>query len=238
MIEDPAGQVLAASMAVADDVTVAEIESDAPSLLRGLRLARRRFGTSLPPPFVEVPSRPADLPVRPAVAVDGPACAAVQRRAWRARYRGLLPDDVLDRLDLERLGSYWTGRTLVPPSPRHVMFVAGRPGEVHGMVDAGPARHDPDGAAGEATGGDHPLGEVRSLCVDPTVTGHGLGASLLAAAVAGLADRGLAEVVLWVIDANASARRFYERHGWVTDGASRTTSIDGAEVGEVRYRRR
>ena len=56
--------------------------------------------------------------------------------------------------------------------------------------------------------------------------------------VAELARLGFEETVLWVLPANARARRFYEIAGWVADGASRTTEVLGVVVPEVRYRRR
>jgi RimJ/RimL family protein N-acetyltransferase len=49
---------------------------------------------------------------------------------------------------------------------------------------------------------------------------------------------GFAETVLWVLPANARARRFYEAAGWVADGAERTSEVFGVTVPEVRYRRR
>jgi RimJ/RimL family protein N-acetyltransferase len=66
----------------------------------------------------------------------------------------------------------------------------------------------------------------------------GAGRALLQAAQAELARLGLEETVLWVLPANARARRFYEIAGWVADGASRTTEVLGVVVPEVRYRRR
>jgi hypothetical protein len=44
--------------------------------------------------------------------------------------------------------------------------------------------------------------------------------------------------VLWVLPANARARRFYEIAGWVADGSERTMEVLGVVVPEVRYRRR
>lgn len=232
MIGDPIAEVLDVSRRV-DDAhadTVAPVDRD-----RAL-LARRRFGVALSPPLVPRPADPAALPIRPGGPHDAAAVAAVQRRAWRVRYRGLLSDAFLDELDFSYLGAYWSGRAAVAPTPRHRLLVAGRPGEVHGLVDVGPARDDdaPRGDDGLAT-----WGEVRSLYLDPTVFGSGLGAALLDAAVATLRadDRTSDRLVLWVVDGNAPARRFYERHGWTADGATKTTPVADEELAEVRYAR-
>lgn len=230
MIGDPLGEVLDASLRVDDlaDDTVPAGDRER------LALARRRFGVSLPPPFAARPARPAELPVRPAGAGDGAAIAAVQRRAWRVRYRGLLSDAFLDRLDFSYLGGYWSARAAVAPTRRHRLIVAGRPGEVHGVVDVGPARDAdaPRGADGLAT-----WGEVRSLYLDPTVFGCGVGPALLDAAVAALAREEPDRLVLWVVEGNVAARSFYERRGWTADGATKVTAVADEELVEVRYAR-
>ena len=66
----------------------------------------------------------------------------------------------------------------------------------------------------------------------------GAGRALLQAAQAELARLGFEETVLWVLPANARARRFYEIAGWVADGTERTAEVLGVTVPEVRYRRR
>jgi hypothetical protein len=43
--------------------------------------------------------------------------------------------------------------------------------------------------------------------------------------------------VLWVLAGNERAIRFYERNGWIADGATQTETLHGAEVNEVLYRR-
>jgi RimJ/RimL family protein N-acetyltransferase len=45
-----------------------------------------------------------------------------------------------------------------------------------------------------------------------------------------------AAAVLWVLDDNPRARRFYEKHGWSPDGATKTGRHLGVDTAEVRYR--
>lgn len=69
---------------------------------------------------------------------------------------------------------------------------------------------------------DNGIGWIEQLYVEPGFTGHGLGAALLRQALAELHAAGAQPVRLWCFQANAGARRFYERHGFVavdfTDG--------------------
>ena len=66
--------------------------------------------------------------------------------------------------------------------------------------------------------------------------GTGVGTALMRRALAGLRARQVRTVVLWVLDTNARARRFYERGGWRADSGLRTEEIWGTRVREVRYR--
>ena len=51
-----------------------------------------------------------------------------------------------------------------------------------------------------------------------------------------LRERGYEEAVLWVLDDNPRARRFYEAGGWRLDGARRRGEHLGVRTEEVRYR--
>ena len=70
---------------------------------------------------------------------------------------------------------------------------------------------------------------IDHLYVDPTHTGHGIGSELLATAK----QQRPGGLNLWTFAANAGARRFYERHGFV---ATATTDGDNEEgAPDVRY---
>ena len=74
-------------------------------------------------------------------------------------------------------------------------------------------------------------GWIEQLYVEPAAQGQGLGAALLATAKR--AAHGAAGLDLWTFQANAQARRFYERHGFV---AVAFTDGDNEErVPDMRY---
>jgi ribosomal protein S18 acetylase RimI-like enzyme len=55
------------------------------------------------------------------------------------------------------------------------------------------------------------------------------------AALDAMRSRGAAEAILWVLDDNPRARRFYEREGWHADGSAESEYL-GLTVPLVRYR--
>jgi ribosomal protein S18 acetylase RimI-like enzyme len=169
--------------------------------------------------------------VRPAGAADAEDLARVRIASWRAAYRGIVPDAVLDGFDpvaevvtwrrrLASVTDVWTGVAFVAEPPARPRLV--------GFVTTGAARH-----AGEAG-----LGEVWAIYVDPDAQGQGVGRALMEAGIRDRTMRGFGEAVLWVFEANAPARAFYARLGWTPDGAAKPLAIGGAAPIELRYRRR
>jgi hypothetical protein len=52
-----------------------------------------------------------------------------------------------------------------------------------------------------------------------------------------LHDAGFAEAILWVLQGNDRAARFYEGEGWVPDGATREEQPYGIVSNVSRFRR-
>ena len=137
--------------------------------------------------------------IRPAVTGDEPAIARVQVLTWQQTYRGILPDEFLDALDVERSAESW--RAVVSDRKRITHVVDG-PG-ILGFCTAGPSRGDPGGYRGE----------VEAIYVHPTEQARGHGAALVRAAMAWLAGRRLTPVVVWALEANTPAHGFYQALG-------------------------
>jgi GNAT superfamily N-acetyltransferase len=149
-------------------------------------------------------------PVDPAA--DARAIAELEVRAWRWAYVDFVAEE--DMITVEDRVQRWSER------PVDGAFVAAVEGRVVGVVQAGPDRDDPS------------VGLIRGLNVEPAAQGAGVGTALHEHACAQLRAAGYAEAVLWVFAANGHARGFYERRGWVADGATLAT----AEAPELRYR--
>lgn len=134
---------------------------------------------------------------------------------WRATYRGIVADPVLDSLDADELTPLWLDRI---DDPDHRLWVFVRDETIRGYCRAGPITAS--------------TGEVFGLYVHPEEWGDGAGQALFRHALADLTARGLSRAVLWVVEANARARRFYEKEGFAFDGA-RGRPFYGAP--QVRY---
>lgn len=109
--------------------------------------------------------------------------------------------------------------------PDGVPPAGGDDAEIIGIATVGPDRCSP--------GGD--IGELWMINVRPDAWGSGAASRLLDAAQRKLNDLGYLSAILWVIADNARARRFYERHGWRSDGVEKRQVIGGGLVRELRY---
>ncbi len=168
-----------------------------------------------------------DVTVRVATLDDAEAITRVHVATWQVAYRGQLPDAYLDDLTAEipRRTEWRRGVLRHPRDPAQSTFVAVRSGEVVGFVSSGPSDAD-------AT-----RGEVYAIYVDPAAWSTGAGRALMERAVAELAALGFSHAVLWVLESNARARRFYERAGWVADGATKVDTRGDVVLREMRYAR-
>jgi GNAT superfamily N-acetyltransferase len=160
----------------------------------------------------------ADASVRPARAGDAAAMGAVQSRAWRRAYDGVLPPAVLSQLTAEQLEAPWHAAVTSPPSARHAVLVACAGATVVGLAAVAPSG-DPDATESDA--------ELVALDVDPAHQRAGHGSRLLAAATDAALDRGFRAVRVWVPDADDARRAFLTSAGLRPDGARRRLRAPG-----------
>lgn len=171
--------------------------------------------------------------IRPAVRDDADAITDVQVASWRAGYAHVFPESVLyaDDFDTTRR-SFWRSWRFAPGHRIVVATVAGDDGtpEVVGFSSFGPERERARGHTGR--------GEVWAFYLHPDDWGSGVANELMAHVETRLLAEGFETAVLWVLDDNPRARRFYERHGWAATGIGADFD-DYCEVAvpEVEYRK-
>lgn len=163
--------------------------------------------------------------LRAAESADAMSVARVHVRSWQSAYRGLLPDEYLDQLRPEDRAQRYDFEARHPQKPQ--TLVAIEAGSICGFVTTMPSR-DPDLAA---------FGELAALYVDPEYWGRGIGMALISAARAQLVKLGFGNALLWVLEGNIRADRFYRNDQWTPDGLQRTDTMWGITVNEIRYQR-
>lgn len=159
--------------------------------------------------------------VRHATTDDADAIERVRTDTWRATYRGLMPDALLDRL--EPAPSRRRDHLARLPADQFTL-VAEDGGTVVGFCAGGPSRSDSDRFPGE----------VYAIYIVTTHHRRGAGRAMLAQAAAELVGRGWRAMIIWVLRENAPARAFYERMGgrFVRD---EEREVDGVRITESGY---
>jgi hypothetical protein len=145
--------------------------------------------------------------IRPARPEDAAGIARVHGDAWRAAYRGLVPDAFLETRGREPDAVERRRRWI--ENADGIFLVVEKGGEILGFANAGPPREIPPGFDAE----------LSALYVHPDHQRRRLGRRLVLHAVEALHARGHRSLALWVLRDNRGGRAFYE-------------SIDGKPVGE------
>jgi len=158
--------------------------------------------------------------IRRATADDARGIAEVHTRAWQVAYRHLFPPEALDAISVDEREERW--RQNLADDDVEVL-VAEEDGRVAAWATVGPSRDlDCDG-------------ELYGIYAAPEAWGGGAGGAVMERALEELRAR-FQEAILWVLSDNPRARRFYEKHGWTLDGATKRGHHLGVDTDEVRYR--
>lgn len=84
--------------------------------------------------------------IRPARPEDARGIAEVHVASWRAAYAGLIPQQVLDDLSVDRREQMWREAA---SSGRSVLLIAAAPAGILGFFSGGASRDEDAGATGE-----------------------------------------------------------------------------------------
>jgi GNAT superfamily N-acetyltransferase len=157
---------------------------------------------------------------------DAMEVACVHVRSWQVGYRSLLPEIYLSQIQPEERARRYDFANVDPALPKTIVATEGT--AILGFATTSPSRDC-----------DLPShGEVCALYVDPEHWGRGVGGMLVAAARDQLVQQGFREALLWMMDGNLRADRFYRADQWLPDGNLRSESVWNMTVNEVRYLRK
>jgi GNAT superfamily N-acetyltransferase len=158
--------------------------------------------------------------IRKALTYDIPAIAAIHVEAWRANYRGMIPDDAIDSRTIELRKAMWHHALGQPQRVTLVSCDDG--GAVTGFASAF-TLPEPD---------DEFDSFLQMLFVAERLKGKGIGRALLSAIAKEMQAAGARSMALRTLRLNP-ARAFYERVGaeLVPEGID----VDRGEFDDVVY---
>lgn len=148
----------------------------------------------------------------------------ITSQSWQAAYSGIVPDDYLKEITPEfRTARFNAVFPLLTDAEFFLVLVDGKP---VGVMNLHLCR---DEDAKEC-------GEIGIFYFLQEYWGKGYAAAAMDFALSRLRERGFSDAVLWVLEENCRARRFYEKQGFIIDGASKIINL-GKDLVDVRYRR-
>jgi GNAT superfamily N-acetyltransferase len=158
------------------------------------------------------------MEIRQALPGDAEPIERIRIRGWQTAYRDAFPAADLDAMPVDP--TRWEAFLAASGTPQRC-YVCEREGRIAGWITIGVS--------------DRPaVGEIHGLYVDPDAWSHGVGRTLIGFGESELA-RDYANAVLWTLEVNARARRFYEAGGWTLDGTRASFDRFGVSASQVRY---
>jgi ribosomal protein S18 acetylase RimI-like enzyme len=162
--------------------------------------------------------------IRRATIHDVKAIAEIHVKSWQAAYRGLLPEDFLQNLSVQRREEQWQ-RGLQNLEQVILVYEQDTPVAFCGFA---PSRDDVDKTR---------IAELGTIYALESAWGQGIGQSLWQEAIKLMREKGFTELTLWVLKGNERAIKFYERMGMVFDCTTKTERLnESLELHELRYR--
>ncbi len=160
--------------------------------------------------------------VREAVLADAEGIARAHVESWQTSYRGILPDTLLDRIDV---GQRTESRRamLRDQSVLHLVAYDVTHGDIVGLCDAGASRRGVPYA-----------GEVYAIYLAHHAKRHGLGQEMFDRVQAWFVANDMRSMIVWVLENNHHARGFYEAMGGRL-GSRLQSRVGGFPVVELSY---
>ena len=162
-----------------------------------------------------------DLTIRKANLSDAAAMAEIHMRSWEVAYDGIIPVEAIAERNAKR-PAVWQNIL----SNEHDNYIALLEEVPVGMMGVIPSRDDDMAEAGE----------VGAIYLHPSYFGRGIGCEMMNFAEKTLKENGCNIIILWVLEENMRARKFYEKCGYAFDGTKKELII-GKPLIEIRYRK-
>jgi ribosomal protein S18 acetylase RimI-like enzyme len=160
--------------------------------------------------------------IRYADTSDSKILGDIHSKSWKVAYKNIIPDEILNNITLEKRQRYFEKALTEGLEEDAIIF---KDEIAVGLICIGECRdEDMDSFCGEIWG-IYLLKEYWNL---------GIGSKLINWGIDQLKNRNYTKITLWVLKDNLTARRFYEKNGFIHDGTIKQITI-GKKLYEYRY---
>ena len=155
---------------------------------------------------------------------DAKSVAEIHTLSWQFAYKGIVPQEFLDAIDVKKREENWVRGIIDDPSLIRLV-----------------AKDDNQQSLGFICGlncrDNNPQidSELWAIYVDPDKIKHGIGKSLFNSFTAVLKNKNFSKMNVWVLEDNKIARNFYEKMGGKLSNHTKNIEIDGKKLIEVSY---
>jgi len=145
-------------------------------------------------------------------------------KCWQAAYKGIMPDDFLNSMpsNHEKIAELF--RQGINESCGYEYCCVIYNGKMIGKLGFSKCLDD------DKTG----AGEIHAIYLLDDYWDKGYGRQLMEFAMENLKEMGFREIVIWLLDENSRARRFYEKFGFEADGTTKEIDLSETLI-EIRY---
>lgn len=162
------------------------------------------------------------LYIRYATVEDARVLGRIHCYSWKAAYRNIVPDNVLDKISEEKRYERFKKALTEGLEEDAILF---EENIAVGFICIGKCR-DKDM--------DDTCGEVWGIYLLPSCTRKGMGYELMKWGLEELKKKGYKKATLWVLEENKGAINFYEKMGFRYEGTTNDITI-GKVLKECRY---
>lgn len=167
-----------------------------------------------------------NIVIRKAIVSDAAGIAEIHIRSWQSAYKGIVPQDHLDSLDMEERVKSWENGLETPSCPSMVRLVALFNKQIVGFSCIGKSR--------ETDMPEH--GELYAIYMTPDFYGRSVGYGLFRESMKELMKQGYEKAYVAVLKDNQRGIKFYERTGAsLIKDSDFTIDIGGKTLTEVHY---
>ncbi|CEG58721.1 GNAT family N-acetyltransferase [Legionella fallonii] len=164
--------------------------------------------------------------IRIATLHDAEAIALVHLRSWQEMYKEFIPESILMNLSLKERTQQWFD--LIKQGVNVLVFEIDN--QMVGFVSI---------CAFRDNNADSVTGEISAIYIHPEYWRKGFGAQLCRIAISELESQGYKKVVLWVLEGNIQARKFYEALGFEATSSTKLEEFyeSGALLTDILYQK-